>query len=216
MKQPIYSTTIEQCAHALRNHGFEVQIAPDAEAAGEILREELTNAAPKAISYGDSMTVQATGVIDELRKNTSIPFYDGFDHRMTRAERIEIRRQGIIADFFFTGINAISVTGSLFWRDMVGNRVASVAFGPRRVVLLAGKNKIVDNAEQAMQRIKEIAAPRNVARRSHAEFKTPCAKTGVCMDCNSPDRICNSTLILDRCYPKGRILVVLIDQELGL
>lgn len=208
--------TIEKCAQALRNHGFEVQIVPDAEAAGEILREEITKAAPKAISYGDSLTVQATGVIDELRNDKNILFYDGFDPSMTRTERIEVRREGIIADFFFTGINAISSTGSLFWRDMIGNRVASVAFGPKRVVLLAGKNKIVDNSEQAMQRIKEIAAPRNVARRSHAEFKTPCAKTGVCIDCNSPDRICNSTLILDRCYPKERILVLLIDQELGL
>lgn len=207
---------IEKCAQALQKHGFEVQRVPNAEAAGKVLREEITKAAPKSISYGDSLTVQATGVIDELRNDKSIIFYDGFDHSMTRAERIEIRRQGIVADFFFTGINAISVTGSLFWRDMVGNRIASVAFGPRRVVLLAGKNKIADNSEQAMQRIKEIAAPRNVARRSHAGFKTPCAKTGICVDCNSPDRICNSTLILDRCYPKDRILVILIDQELGL
>lgn len=208
--------TIEKCAQALRNHGFEVQIVLDAEAAGKVLREEITKATPKAISYGDSLTVQATGVIDELRNDKNILFYDGFDPSMTRAERIEVRREGITADFFFTGINAISSTGSLFWRDMIGNRIASVAFGPKRVVLLAGKNKIVDNSEQAMQRIKEIAAPRNVARRSHAEFKTPCAKTGVCIDCNSPDRICNSTLILDRCYPKERILVLLIDQELGL
>lgn len=208
--------TIEKCAQALRNHGFEVQVVPDAETAGKILREEIKKTEPRVISYGDSLTVQATGVIDELRDNKNIIFYDGFDHNTTRAERIEVRREGIIADFFFTGINAISTTGSLFWRDMVGNRIASVAFGPRRVVLLAGENKIVSDSEQAMQRIKEIAAPRNVARRSHSEFKTPCAKTGICIDCNSPDRICNSTLIMDRCYPKERILVILIEQELGL
>lgn len=207
---------LEQCAEALRKHGFEVKIAADEAEAGRILREEIKKANPKAISFGDSMTVQATGVIDDLRKDKSIVFYDGFDHSMSREERIEIRRQGLTADFFFTGINAISITGSLFWRDMIGNRIAPVAFGPSRVVLLSGKNKIIDTAEQALERIKNVAAPRNVARPSHANFKTPCQKTGVCMDCNSPDRICNATLILDRCYPKNRILVILIDKELGL
>lgn len=206
---------MEKCAVALRKHGFEVCIVADEKEAGRILLEEVKKAAPKAVSFGDSMTVAASGVIEELKQNKEIVLYDGFDHSMPREERIEIRRQGLAADFFFTGINAVSVTGSLFWRDMVGNRIAPVAFGPKRVVLLAGRNKIVDNAEEAMQRIKEIA-PLNVARRSHVGFKTPCAKTGVCSDCNSPDRICNATLIVDRCYPKGRILVILIDRELGL
>lgn len=209
-------TEIEQCAQNLLKHGFEVEVVANAEAAGELMSGEIAKAAPKAISYGDSLTVQATGIIEQLREGKDIVFYDGFDPKMTRDERLEVRRQGLTADFFFTGINAVTLTGSLLWRDMIGNRIAPVAFGPRRVVLLAGKNKIVNDVEQGMLRIKEISAPQNVKRHSHADFKTPCAVTGKCADCNSPDRICNTTLIMDRCFPRGRVLVVLIDQQLGL
>ena len=125
-----------------------------------------------------------------------------------------MRRQGLLADLFLTGINAITLGGSLYWVDMVGNRVAPVLFGPRRVVLLAGRNKIAATQAEAEQRVREIAAPKNVAR--HPGFRTPCAVTGVCSDCNSPQRICNARVTLERCYPAGRILVLLIDEDLGL
>lgn len=213
-RQSTTLTPLEQCCKNLIKHGFQAEIVPDIQTAGKRLSEEIRTDAPKNISYGDSLTVQATGVIDQLRAGSEPHFYDGFDPNMSRPERIEVRREGLSADFFFTGINAVSIEGSLFWRDMIGNRIAPVAFGPRRVVLLVGRNKLVDNQEQALLRIKQIAGPRNIAR--HPGFNTPCAKTGICHDCNSPDRICNSTLILDRCYPKGRILVILIDQDLGL
>lgn len=87
-------------------------------------------------------------------------------------------------------------------------------FGPRRVVLLAGRNKIVDTQADAERRVQQIAGPKNVAR--HTGFRTPCAVTGLCADCNSPQRICNSRVWLERCYPAGRILVLLIDEEAGL
>ena len=79
---------------------------------------------------------------------------------------------------------------------------------------MTGKNKLVSTPEDAVKRIKEIAAPQNVTR--HPGFNTPCAKTGKCHDCNSPQRICNAWLTIERCFPKGRILVILIDEELGL
>ena len=85
---------------------------------------------------------------------------------------------------------------------------------PRRVVLLAGRNKIVDTQADAERRVQQIAGPKNVAR--HTGFRTPCAVTGLCADCNSPQRICNSRVWLERCYPAGRILVLLIDEEAGL
>ena len=119
-----------------------------------------------------------------------------------------------MADLFITGINAVTMEGTLHWLDMVGNRIAPVAFGPRKVVLVAGSNKIVANREEAEERIRRIAAPQNIAR--HEGFRTPCAKTGVCMDCNSPDRICNTRMEMLRCHPKGRIHIILIDKDLGL
>ena len=207
-------TGIEVCAKNLAKHGFEVWISPSVEEAGLKLREEIKRFAPRTVSYGDSQTVIATGIIEELKEDKNIVFYDGFDKTITREEQLERRRQGLIADLFFTGINAISITGSLHWLDMIGNRIAPLSFGPERVILLAGQNKIVTDKTEAEKRIKEIAAPRNVSR--HPNFKTPCAITGVCADCNSPQRICNARLTLERCFPKDRILVILIKENIGL
>lgn len=97
---------------------------------------------------------------------------------------------------------------------MIGNRVGGITFGPKQVVLFIGINKITANLEEAMHRVRTIAAPRNAIR--HEGFRTPCHKTGVCMDCNSPDRICNVWTITEKSYPAGRIKVILIGEELGL
>lgn len=206
--------SIESCAQALRQHHFEVATAADPAEAFRIIRDAVEAVAPKIVSFGDSMSMRATGIIEWLRNDPRWQFLDGFDASMPRPERLEIRRQALMSDLFITGVNAITTQGSLHWLDMVGNRIAPVAFGPRKVILVAGRNKIVADREAAEERIRRIAAPQNIAR--HPGFRTPCAKTGVCMDCNSPDRICNTRMEMLRCHPEGRILVVLIDQELGL
>lgn len=202
------------CAATLRRHHFEVDTVHDTAEAFAIIREIIEAEAPKIVSFGDSKTMRKTGIIDWLRENGDWKLLDGFDASMSRPERLEIRRQALMSDLFITGINAVTEEGTLHWLDMVGNRIAPVAFGPRKVILVAGRNKIVANREEAEERIRRIAAPQNIAR--HPGFRTPCAKTGVCMDCNSPDRICNTRMEMLRCYPAGRIRVILIDQELGL
>ena len=98
--------------------------------------------------------------------------------------------------------------------DMVGNRVAGITFGPRHVVLFIGRNKIVPTLDDAMQRVKNYAAPANAIR--HPGLKTPCMKTAVCANCSSPDRICNTWCITEKSFPKGRIKIILINQDLGL
>ena len=108
----------------------------------------------------------------------------------------------------------MTTEGTLHWLDKVGNRIAPVAFGPRKVIIVAGRNKIVANRDEAEERIRTIAAPQNIAR--HPGFRTSCAKTGVCSDCNSPDRVCNTRMEMLHCWPDKRVLVVLIDQDLGL
>ena len=97
--------------------------------------------------------------------------------------------------------------------DMIGNRVGGMVFGPKWVVVMVGRNKIVSDLEQAMARIKDLAAPANAIRH---EQKTPCVKTAYCMDCSSPARICNVWTIHEKSYPKGRIKVILVNQDLGL
>ena len=214
MKEIGQELSLEVCAERLRKHGFEVDVVSTIDEAGSILRQEIEREKPNRISYGDSMTVKATGIIDELRCEQSDRLIDGFDPSVSREVQLERRRQALLADLFFTGVNAVCMNGSLFWLDMIGNRIAPIAYGPKRVVLLVGRNKLVETPDEAVARIRQVAAPRNVAR--HPGFKTPCAVTGVCADCNSPQRICNTWLVMERCCPKERIRVVLIDQELGL
>ncbi|HIW64642.1 MAG TPA: lactate utilization protein [Candidatus Alistipes intestinipullorum] len=205
---------LELCAQALRRHHFEVATVTDTAEAFNVIRAAVEAAVPKVVSFGDSMSMRATGIIEWLRNDTRWQFLDGFDASMPRPERLEIRRQALLSDLFITGVNALTEQGTLHWIDMVGNRIAPVAFGPRKVILVVGRNKIVASRDEAEERIRRIAAPQNIAR--HPGFRTPCAKTGVCMDCNSPDRICNTRMEMLRCHPAGRILVVLVDQELGL
>ena len=129
------------------------------------------------------------------------------------AASLERRRQALLADLFITGANAITEKGQLVNLDMYGNRVAGLTFGPKHVIVMAGRNKIVPDLQAAMNRIKAIAAPANTMR---LDKKTPCVKTGVCQECKSPDRICNVWTITEKSFPKGRIKVILIDDELGL
>ena len=205
---------LAECAAKLTKHKFRTVVVSSVEEAAEVIEQELVRCAPHSVNYGDSMTLRATGIIERIKAEGKLRLYDGFDPSMSREERIEVRRQGLAADFYLTGINAISLEGTLHWLDMIGNRIAPIAFGPRRVILVAGVNKIVETPEEAYRRIREEAAPRNVAR--HEGMKTPCAVTGRCSDCSSPDRICNERLILHKCHPKGRISLVLIDESLGL
>ena len=159
------------------------------------------------------MTLMETGVLDAFRADPSVNFIDTFEQGVDRSEIIERRRQALLSDLFLTGSNAVTQNGKLVNLDMVGNRVAGIVFGPRHVVITVGVNKIVPDANAAVRRIREVAAPKNALRH---DKKTPCAKTGRCMDCKSPDRICNVWTITDKSWPKGRIKVVLINQELGL
>ena len=206
--------TTERCIKALTRNGFDVRTAATAAGAGTIIRSIIGELQPASISFGDSMTLHATGTVAWLREQTEIPFIDTFKAGVPFRDLIERRREALTCGLFLTGINAVCADGSLHWLDMIGNRIAPIAFGPRKVVLVAGRNKIVSTQEEAYARIRETAAPQNVAR--HEGFKTPCAVTGRCHDCASPQRICNERLILHKCHPKGRITVILIDEELGL
>lgn len=202
------------------NHGNQASLA---NLAGHATHSSPhTASVPKPIiSYGDSLSLfkicesdPAGNLLDQLRIHPDITFLDGFRKEDPRPEKLRIRREAILSDFYMTGVNAISSQGALYWVDMVGNRVASVSIGAARALIVAGKNKIVPTNADLDPRVRNIAGLENIAR--HPGFRTPCAKTGVCMDCNSPDRICNVRLTMERCYPAGRITLLLINQDLGL
>lgn len=198
----------------LEINNFEVFPAQNIQAAKHIFENKiLKNLKISSISYADSITMHKTGILNDLRNIDSIEFIDTFDDDDSRKDQINKRKKALTADLFLTGTNAITEKGQLVNLDMIGNRVAPLAFGPRNVVLFIGKNKIVKNLDEAFNRIRTISAPLNAKR--HKNLKTPCQKTGICSDCKSPQRICNTWTITEKSYPKNRIKIILIDEELG-
>lgn len=206
---------LESCKEALIKNNFDVYIADDVKQAKTIFFEEIfPDIQVKSASWGDSLTFHSTGILDELRKNKKISIIETFAENISREEIVERRRQALLVDLFFTGSNAVTEHGQLVNLDMVGNRVGAITFGPRHVVLIIGRNKIVTSLEQAKERIKTLAAPANAIR--HTGFKTPCMKTAHCYDCNSPDRICNTWVITEKSFPKGRVKIILLNSDGGL
>lgn len=199
---------------ALENNNFEVQIAKSLDQARDIVLTKVLPAIKvKLISWGGSMTLHESGILDALKKMDGLTLLDPFDKNVSHEENSERRRQALLADLFFTGTNALTETGQLINLDMYGNRVGALVFGPRYVVVLAGRNKLCVDVEEAMLRIKGYASPANALR---LKKKTPCVKTSFCEDCNSPERICNVWTITEKSLPKGRIKVILINQDLGI
>jgi len=205
---------IDDTIKALRNNGFYVWFAKDKAEAEKVFCDEIFSAAnPKVVSWGDSLTLHSLGIIPKIREMEGVELIETFGEDLTWREQIYNRKKALSSDMFLTGTNAITVKGQLVNVDMIGNRVAGIAFGPRNVVIFVGINKIVANLDEAMDRIKSTAAPKNAIR--HKELKTPCQVTGKCMDCNSPQRLCNTWTITEKSYPVGRIKIVLINEELG-
>ncbi len=197
----------------LEANNFDVFLAGNSDEAKKVVLEEIIpKIGPKSVSWGGSITFTATGLYHVLKDYHEFKVLDTYDKNISADEMLERRRQALLVDLFITGTNAVTETGNLVNLDMIGNRVAALTFGPRHVIVLVGRNKIVSDIEEAMFRIINYAAPVNTMR---LDKKTPCSKTSECEDCNSPDRICNNWTITEKSFPKGRIKVVLINESLG-
>ena len=199
---------------ALESNNFEVYLADNKEDAHKIVLEEIIpQLNPKTLSWGGSMTVIASGLYHHLKKNSDLEVLDTLDKNIPPDEMIERRRQALLVDVFITGTNAVTETGQLVNLDMIGNRIGGLTFGPKWVIILVGRNKIVSDIDEAIYRIKNYVAPINSMR---LDKKTPCVKTSYCEECKSPDRICNTWTITEKSFPKGRVKIVLINEDLGL
>ena len=198
----------------LEANNFEVFLASNAEEAKKLVMEEIIPATgARSISWGGSMTFIDTGLYDALKNYAGMEVLDTFDKSVPPEEFLERRRKALLTDLFFTGTNAVTEAGQLVNLDMIGNRVGAIAFGPKHVVIVVGRNKLVTDLEEAMIRIKDYASPANAIRLG---MKTPCAKTSFCEECKSPSRICNTWTITEKSFPKGRIKVVIINEDMGL
>ncbi len=217
MENPIqnyWQIRLTHVKESLEGNNFEAFIAENVEEAKQIMKEEILPKLKdiKIVSRGDSLTFEATGMLEVIEKNTAFDFLDPFEKGLPDEEIYERGRQALLTDLFFTGTNALTETGILVNLDGWGNRVAGLTYGPKYVIVTVGRNKIVPDLDSAMYRIKDYAAPVNAMR---FNTKTPCVKTSFCSDCKSQDRICSTWAITEKSFPKGRIKVILINEELG-
>ncbi len=200
--------TAADMALVLRGRGFVAEAFDESAAAIERLFGLIPEGAK--VGLGGSMTLADLGVPDRLRSGPYrlIDRYSAKDWDETMARY----REALLSDVFATGVNAITRKGELVCVDSSGNRVAAMIFGPARVVVVAGVNKVVEDLDEAFARLKRIA-PLNCRRLGHA---TPCAESGRCSDCLIPERMCNYTGIIHHgLKEKDRIHVLLIAEELG-
>ena len=161
------------------------------------------------VACGDSVSLDQVEVISELRKRGQNSIIhpmerdaDGFSV-VTLEERLRMQREAFFADIFLTGTNAVTLDGKLVCTDGLGNRVAAMLFGPKKVIIVAGANKIVKNVDEAVQRIKEVCAPLNNIRHDlkhrppgQPGIDLPCVRTGYCTDCKQRLRSCSFTVVI--------------------
>jgi hypothetical protein len=194
----------------LTKRRLEASFAPTAAQA----RDEILAMIPAGatVSRGGSLSVVEMGLWDALVQKADVevidPFAPGLDPEVVQQRR----RQSLLVDYFITGTNAITMDGKLVNLDGMGNRVAGICFGPQKVILVVGLNKVTPDLESAMARVKHYAAPINAIRLNRA---TPCGETGICTDCKSPERICYMWSIIEGHMLAGRIHVKLVGEDLG-
>ncbi len=166
------------------------------------------------IAMGNSLTLREIGLFDHII-NGDFNVINQFEQGISAEENVKRRKAGLMSDVYLTSSNAITLDGELVNIDGKGNRVAAMMFGPERVIIIVGENKIVANLEEAWIRIKEKTAPELSKRLGRS---TPCAKTAKCANCVSPERICRFYTMISGQMPvdKDRIHVILVKEHLGI
>jgi L-lactate utilization protein LutB len=192
----------------LTGRGFEAYYCETKAQALEKALELIPKGA--TVGWGGAMSAQQIGLLEAMNNGE----YNAIDRDKAPnpQAREQAMRECLLADYFITGTNAMSIEGQLVNIDGNGNRVAAIVYGPRNVVVIAGMNKVCDSLDAAIERARKVAAPMNQQR---FLGDTPCSTTGSCADCTSQSSICNQILITRNCRPAGRIKFILVGEELG-
>ncbi|WP_310603998.1 lactate utilization protein [Anaerosporobacter sp.] len=184
-------------------HGFITQLFASKEEARDYLSSKLQG---RTIGFGGSVTLKEMELYEALQQNNVVIWHN-------KVASMEVRNLASNASIYITSANAVTQLGEIVNIDGTGNRVAMTSFGPETCYYVVGKNKITKNIEQAIYRSKNVASPLNARR---VGVKTPCAIKGdKCYDCNSPDRICRITTIIERPPMGMNCEIIFIDEELG-
>lgn len=191
----------------LKKNGFKGEFFETRDEAIEKIISEILE--DDSISIGGSMTILDLGLYEKLKEKGNEVYWHW---KASAEEGKQVLKKAIETDIYLTSTNALTIDGKLVNMDGTGNRVASMIYGHERVYIIAGKNKICKDYEEASNRIKNIAAPKNAKRLNK---NTPCVHTGKCNDCDSPDRICKAEVILHKNPDNTQIIVYIINEDLG-
>jgi hypothetical protein len=210
-KEIIFQRKAERVIENLKKRNVSAVFCRSSKEAVSEIRKLIPDGA--SVALGGSVTVIQSGLLDELRR-MNIKLLDRYREGITNDEVEEILRQGVSADILVTSSSAVTADGKLVNEDGRGNRVAGMIFGPKKVILMVGMNKVVPTVDDALTRIKNVAAPLNCIRLG---ADTPCARAGFCDDanCHTPQRICSQIVIIESNRVKDRLTVVLVGEELG-
>ena len=194
---------------SLEKRRFLCDIVENKEEAKNLVKSLIPQGA--SISLGGSMTLEETGILSMVY-DMDVNVLDRYEEGLDREQRNEVLRKGFTSDVLLTSTNALTLQGDLYNIDGSGNRVASMIFGPKKVIVVMGQNKLVADMDEAKKRLTHLAAPANAAR---LDKGTPCIELGFCADCNNEGRICSSYVTISRSHELHRIHVIIIKEEYG-
>lgn len=196
----------DQLKAKLEANGFAVSVFSTGGEASAYLNEQIDR---RTVGMGGSMTIAELGLRESLSSHNVV-----FSHGFTPGAPAQVQKLAAGAEIYLLSANGIAAdTGEILNIDGTGNRVASSLYGHQKVYLLAGRNKISPDFHSALQRVRNVVAPKNAQRLGR---KTPCAlRADRCYDCNSPERICRGLTVLYKKMNSMDMEVVLVDQELG-
>ena len=214
---------IEKTLSSLRARHIVGIFAQTSEEAGEKI---LALIPPNAtVGIGDSTTMHQMGILEALRKrgtkilNPFEPKGEQTSAEEFRTRNVKLRQEATLCDVFLTGTNALTRDGRLVNLDATGNRVAGMFWGHPLSVVIVGRNKIVKDLDEALERIRKVIAPTHFRLRCELGGKkreTPCVATGKCTDCRSTDRGCNVFTIIEGKPTQTSLNVILVNEDLGL
>jgi len=204
----IKKADVEKTLNALRDRNIDAEYVDNADQARDKVSFMISN--NSTVGIGGSITVQELDLENLLLSKDCIVFWHW--HGKNQEEQDAIRRKAMNADVYICSSNALTLDGKLVNIDGTGNRVGAMVFGPRRVIIIVGVNKLTENLHTALERIKTKACPPNARR---LKKKTPCAETDQCPDCSSPDRMCNVTTIIEGKPGSLEMNVIIVGEELG-
>ena len=202
---------VERTINALKSNFFKASFFQDRTSLVDVILDLVKP--NMRIGFGGSLTVREVGLVDAITSVNGVEILDHWKEGLDPQQIHETRIHQLTCDLFLSGLNALTESGEIINIDGMGNRVNAVTFGPKKIIMVAGYNKIVTDIDSGLDRIRNVAAPMNAKR---LNLSLPCAETGYCHDCKSELRICRIVSILQRKPNGSDISVYIVNESLGL